>query len=308
MFSFSLANSSYDTVIHVRLGSCTGPELGCADNNGDRVDTYLEQGQSVVIFADSHSDGAGDVVVNVERSEKGSCIDTVDNDGDGMTDCLDPDCEDEDVCGEVDRCTDGIDNDGDDDVDCDDSECTCDPACFQSQCPGTDLGTAVGPAVATGDTSEGPECGQLEASCKDTVAPERTFAWRAPASATYTFDTIGSELSNVLYMLPPTCEGLDLACERTDGDDPAVIEMFVEKDAEMVIVVDGQHDATGAFVLNITQSEVGMCGNGRDDDSDGAADCSDPDCADSLFCCEGEACVCQPPESEGVDVPGGSGA
>ena len=51
------------------------------------------------------------------------CMDGMDNDGDGLTDCLDPSCDlDGDACFET--CTDSVDNDGDGLTDC------ADPACF----------------------------------------------------------------------------------------------------------------------------------------------------------------------------------
>lgn len=54
------------------------------------------------------------------------CSDGVDNDGDKLIDCADPDCEGSAVCGPEDteaRCKDGIDNDGDGFTDCDDKDC-----------------------------------------------------------------------------------------------------------------------------------------------------------------------------------------
>ena len=63
-----------------------------------------------------------------------NCLDNVDNDGDGRTDCADSDCNiyDPGTCpnerdttgsGPAVDCTDGLDNDGDGDTDCDDSDC-----------------------------------------------------------------------------------------------------------------------------------------------------------------------------------------
>lgn len=54
------------------------------------------------------------------------CSDGVDNDGDGLIDCADPDCDGSAVCGPEDtdaRCKDGVDNDGDGFVDCEDKDC-----------------------------------------------------------------------------------------------------------------------------------------------------------------------------------------
>lgn len=52
------------------------------------------------------------------------CSDGVDNDGDGLRDCADSDCDAEPRCATgAEDCFDGVDNDGDDDIDCDDSDC-----------------------------------------------------------------------------------------------------------------------------------------------------------------------------------------
>jgi len=58
------------------------------------------------------------------------CDDTLDNDCDGTTDCLDSDCVLDPVCIVIEtECNDGADNDGDLLVDCEDSDCESDPVC-----------------------------------------------------------------------------------------------------------------------------------------------------------------------------------
>jgi hypothetical protein len=54
------------------------------------------------------------------------CDDGVDNDGDDLVDCADPDCFPTGLCPEI--CDDEVDNDGDELVDCDDPDCV-------SECP-----------------------------------------------------------------------------------------------------------------------------------------------------------------------------
>ena len=52
------------------------------------------------------------------------CDDGIDNDGDGLVDCEDPDCAGSPECiPEI--CDDALDNDGDGLTDCEDSECNC---------------------------------------------------------------------------------------------------------------------------------------------------------------------------------------
>src|SRR5204862_1194528 len=58
-------------------------------------------------------------------SEFGNCFDGIDNDGDGLVDCADPDCAA--TCGE--DCDNGIDDDGNGLVDCADPDCFGVPPC-----------------------------------------------------------------------------------------------------------------------------------------------------------------------------------
>ena len=58
-FTFDLAGSTYDTVIHVHGDDCSGPELACNDdaNSEDqqlwsRVRLTLEEGEVVYLFVD----------------------------------------------------------------------------------------------------------------------------------------------------------------------------------------------------------------------------------------------------------------
>lgn len=60
-------------------------------------------------------------------SEALNCFDGIDNDVDGLIDCLDDDCASDPGCTEI--CDDGLDNDGDGLVDCADNTCACTAAC-----------------------------------------------------------------------------------------------------------------------------------------------------------------------------------
>jgi hypothetical protein len=59
--------------------------------------------------------------------EEYDCSNGYDDDYDGLTDCDDPDCaDDNELCLD---CFDGIDNEGDGVADCDDPDCEADPRC-----------------------------------------------------------------------------------------------------------------------------------------------------------------------------------
>lgn len=58
------------------------------------------------------------------------CDNGVDDDGDGLVDCDDPDCDSDPNCGTpAEICDNGVDDDGDGLVDCDDPDCDSDPNC-----------------------------------------------------------------------------------------------------------------------------------------------------------------------------------
>ena len=56
------------------------------------------------------------------------CNDNIDNDGDNLVDCADPECENDSNCA-IEICDNGIDDDNDNLVDCADSDCTGDVSC-----------------------------------------------------------------------------------------------------------------------------------------------------------------------------------
>jgi hypothetical protein len=67
-YQIDTIGSFTDTVIHVRDGNCSGPELACDDDGGGNLTSLvfvnLVQGQTVVIFADSYG-GGGPYVLHI---------------------------------------------------------------------------------------------------------------------------------------------------------------------------------------------------------------------------------------------------
>ncbi len=109
-------------------------------------------------------------LVSCSRAPEGvdpaECKDFVDNDGDRLADCLDPDCVVRGLCDDregltASECVDGIDNDDDGYYDCNDFDCFAAPLCNEGGggvvvVPG---GGGGGGGVTTDDTTEpsGPE-------------------------------------------------------------------------------------------------------------------------------------------------------
>ncbi len=88
-------------------------------------DTALVDG--ACLCASACADADADGVCDAFDAE--TCGDGVDNEGDGLSDCADPDCAADPVCGPELVCDDGIDNDFDGLPDCADPDCAPDPAC-----------------------------------------------------------------------------------------------------------------------------------------------------------------------------------
>jgi hypothetical protein len=127
-----------------------------ADNDGDGVDDLVDvcpnTPPGIIVDVDGRPlgdlDGDCDVDVDDFQLFQGNvtgplappeiCNDGIDNDGDGLADCLDPDCDErpcgpyDQICiaftcdcpfGHVELCDDGVDNDCDGLVDCEDPDC-----------------------------------------------------------------------------------------------------------------------------------------------------------------------------------------
>jgi hypothetical protein len=107
-FLFDTFGSTFDTVLAVRAG-CTGPELPGACNDDvpalgtlrSRVRLTLTAGTRVLVVVDGKGTASGSFVLNITRvvaDETGLCTDRLDNDGDFLFDCMDPDCAMDTAC------------------------------------------------------------------------------------------------------------------------------------------------------------------------------------------------------------------
>jgi hypothetical protein len=250
--------SDYDTALHVRADTCFGPEIACDDDSGrgtqSRIQLSLRRAQEIIIVVDGYSSGsAGRYILNITPAvtEVGNCADGIDNDRDGFTDCMDPDC-------------------------------AGDPACAP-MCPERDIAGAVGLAVARGNTvGQGDD---LAPTCAMSASPDVAHAWTAPRTARYRFDTRGSSFDTVLYALSGDCGGPEIAC---DADTLAPASRFtrnVRGGTRLILVVDGDGFSRGDYQLNIRAFEGPFCGDGIDNDQDGDTDCADSECAGRPVCC-----------------------
>jgi hypothetical protein len=125
-------------------------------------------------------------------------------------------------------------------------------ACDQGiDCEDEDIVSAVGPAVASGNTAA--EDNDFDGSCGSAGGNDRTIEFTPPATGTYVFDTFGSGYDTKLSLFAG-CDPLsELVCDDDSGG-TAQSEVTFDLTAGqgILVVVDGYNAATGDWVLNIT--------------------------------------------------------
>lgn len=113
-------------------------------------------------------------------------------------------------------------------------------------CPTNTIGPDL-PDIVLGNTFG--TTNDFAGSCGGAGGPDREFVFTAPAAGTYTFDTRGSSLDTVLYVLGGECMGAELGC-NDDGDGPqSVLAVDLADGQTVTVVVDG--DAAGGLPFNL---------------------------------------------------------
>ncbi len=158
-------------------------------------------------------------------------------------------------------------------------------------CPAGTLAPSV-PQTITGSTVGRPNSVRPTAStwCHDASAPDAGYAFTAPVSGDYVFDTYGSAFDTVLHVRDATCRGTQLACSDDTVVEQSEVTVTLTAGQTVVIVVDGSKDAnSGAFTLNVQRAVPppvcdgsGECGDG----SSGCVRCAvEGNCADEIAAC-----------------------
>ena len=123
------------------------------------------------------------------------------------------------------------------------------------------------------------------------VGSTRSFSWVAPESATYVFDTAGSNVDTVLAVRAEDCIGAELAC-NDDAFGEAVaseVTLPLSKGQRVVVVAQLQNNygyerAAVRLHINRLEAHESNCTDGADSDADGRVDCRDPDCVGAGRC------------------------
>lgn len=204
-------------------------------------------------------------------TENDGCGDCIDNDGDGWTDALDPDCADD---GEAEvgfstayTCNDGLDNNGDDLIDRDDPLCT----------SGADGETTCSDGV---DNDADGWKDNLDPDCYAGGVFTATLNEDSTAALTACTDGVDGDGDGWIDREDPGCtSGLiddegGFSAEHPCNDG-------VDNDSDLLIDgLDPYCFVNGAFAATENKSLTGQCNDGLDNEAtpDGYVDGEDPDC------------------------------
>jgi len=211
--------------------------------------------------------------------------------------------------GPTENCSNGVDDDGDGLIDCEDPNCATDPNCVAAA-PGDECSSATVAILGTNpiDTTTATQSADPydDAQCPGAflgqMANDVWYEFTAPVTSDYTIstcDTIDFDSDIVVYA--GACGALtQVAC---NGDGPgcggfsSLVEMQMNGGDVYYIRVGGWNAvAVGTGTVEIESAAPPpppeQCGNGTDDDGDGLVDCEDPDCtADPDCVCEGTSAL-----------------
>lgn len=347
--------TTLDTVVYVR-SACrsTASELGCSDDVGGSLGSTLalvvEPGMYFIVVDAHHPSAIGNYRLSVSSytapgqpcdvnaptcspdyvcrpidtnttettCELPSCMDGIDNEGDGLPDfpddpgCTEPEDNDEtDDCpggGLCPSCGNGVDDDGDGLID----YMGMDPGCASAsdtseidQClPGLEV-EFLPAGGASGTLPNGTS--SLSGSCGGDFSPEAVYVYPLDRDlVSLTFSTVGSVMNTVTYVRSGDCDGgPELGCANGfPGGEAVTLQSPTQGD--YFVIVDGDFNV-GSYVLDVSGVIPGgdscapgdprfvcepgygcevatcvptVCNNGIDDDGDMLIDFpNDPGCA-----------------------------
>ena len=174
-----------------------------------------------------------------------------------MSDCDDPRCYGSEACPTPleERCDDTLDDDGDLLVDCADPDCA--QYCGSETCTQGALESLTGVAVFQGDLREFLDTwapGDCTSLGSGQDAPDIALRWTAPADGVYLISTLNSAADTVLTLYSDDCDvPRELACsDDRPGVTTSAIRLTITEGQSVIIVISSfnEEDAE-AVVLHI---------------------------------------------------------
>ncbi len=223
------------------------------------------EGQSYFIVVDSPLDGGVDYSLSLDCMpfDERHCGDGIDDDGDGLTDCEDADCQGDEAC----------------------PEALCVPI-WTVGCGSIDFGSNYGIGATSGIVnyfSLKDNKGCLDNQWEYT-GPEFAYRFDAPGDFNVTVRLLGETSQTDLLVLQDKGNG----CDPTDCVAWGLKKVsFPAKAGETYyFVIDGYAASQGAFTIEVECPNFveTSCNDGLDNDLDTLTDCEDPDCTGAVEC------------------------
>jgi hypothetical protein len=153
-------------------------------------------------------------------------------------------------------------------------------------CVEGDLGSVVGPAVASGSTVGHGDDVPVQGCAGG--AEDAVWTWTAPYTGTWVFDLAGSSYDTVLAVRDGGCGGVELGCNDDAGGSASQLAVPLSVGQTIAIVIDGYGSSSGSYVLGIADGsgptscvdyDLGVGGGPLVGSTDGALDEVAPSCA-----------------------------
>lgn len=136
------------------------------------------------------------------------------------------------------------------------SSSTGEPVNNHVPCPVGELSNLVLPSSVSDNSSQ--QMSDFGGSCGGAGAPDMGFTFTAPSDGSYTFDTAGSTIDTVMYVLDGTCAGAELVCDDDGlpGTTQSMASVDLVQDQTVTVVVDGFGLAGGNFTVSVREGSV----------------------------------------------------
>lgn len=214
------------------------------------------------------------------------CMNSIDDDGDGMVDCADDDCMGDPVCESPEMtCDDGFDNDANGMIDCLDPNCTLDPACETGDAECSDGMENDVPSDSAVDCLD-DGCDGFDGENGDGTGASCEFGTEVTCDDGFNNDgDLGADCAD-----PDDCPDMAPAANVCTADE----NMQVVCDDGFDNDGDGDIDCADSECIGLMGADTGICepagettcDDGFDNDGMDGADCMDAD-GD----CEGQTCA-----------------
>jgi len=250
----------------------------CLAYGASTVHWTANVGQDYLIVVDGYAGAQDNFSLELLCPSGGSgenCFNGIDDDGDGLSDCNDPDCSSDPSCVDE-NCTNNIDDDGDGYVDCDDTECWNESSCDGENCANgvddnsnglvdcADPDCFIFPACSTEQCYDGIDNdGDGLVDCDDIADCGSSSDCTPEWSCSNGFDDDGDGLTD--------CDD-----DECFGDSNCMGEQCLNNQDDDW---DGLVDCDDPDCFGNQNCIPEICSNGIDDDGDGDIDCDDVECA-----------------------------